>query len=368
GLGGGGEMVNFPGIGMVNGNAAALAQTLAATGNLPSSADLKTAGTTFAEVSRIAKELPKSNGQVVDRNTGIRSSAIPAAAQEDFSRLYNITRMADELLALDNKRIGGVAAGTLGKMFGGTPQGEAQAAYLVKRKTIVDEMSRMQSGAALTEEEIAQYEDYLPGRFSEAFGLGQNSDKQIANFAAVMKDKLSNRLSNNGLSIYGYSKVNVAGQEYTAGDVIDNGAGLKGRVNPDGSLTTEESFSSAGNASASVQIPQTSRLSYVNNNPGNLRFAGQDGAVQGEGGFAKFKNAQAGLVALTRQIKLDASRGHSLFSFINKFAPPSENDTKNYVTKVAGQLGVSANTAIAKININKLTAAIAQMESGTKIG
>lgn len=125
------------------------------------------------------------------------------------------------------------------------------------------------------------------------------------------------------------------------------------------------SFNSVGNTS--VSIPKSSRLSYANNNPGNLRFAGQTGATKGEGGFARFATTTAGFNALVGQIKLDASRGLSLSAFINKFAPPSENDTKTYIKNVTSAMGASANTPISKLDLNKLAKAIAKHESGTKI-
>lgn len=122
---------------------------------------------------------------------------------------------------------------------------------------------------------------------------------------------------------------------------------------------------SVGNTSAS--IPQTSRLAFVNNNPGNLRFAGQSGAVQGEGGFAKFSSPAEGVKALENQIRLDASRGLTLAQFISKYAPPSENDTARYIQDVIHMTGTSPTTLVSNIDIKKLTKAIAQKESGTQI-
>ena len=124
-------------------------------------------------------------------------------------------------------------------------------------------------------------------------------------------------------------------------------------------------FSAVGNTS--VSIPASSRLSYVNNNPGNLRFAGQPGAVQGEGGFAKFDSPEAGLQALENQIKLDAGRGHTIASFVSKFAPPTENDTATYIRNIATATSSSPMTPIAQIDIKKLLAAMAKQESGSKI-
>lgn len=126
-----------------------------------------------------------------------------------------------------------------------------------------------------------------------------------------------------------------------------------------------ESFSEVGNTT--VSIPQSSRLAYVNNNPGNLRFAGQEGATQGEGGFARFNSPEAGVQALERQIKLDASRGLTLAQFINKYAPPSENDTQKYVQDMVAWTGASPLTPLSAIDINTLTKAVARKESSTNI-
>lgn len=128
-----------------------------------------------------------------------------------------------------------------------------------------------------------------------------------------------------------------------------------------------QSFSKVGNTTASVTIPKTSNLAYVNNNPGNLRFAGQTGATQGQGGFAKFSSPEEGVKALNNQIALDASRGHTLASFINKFAPPTENNTAQYISQAIANLGVTKDTPLSKIPTDKLVKFIALKESSTKI-
>jgi len=128
-----------------------------------------------------------------------------------------------------------------------------------------------------------------------------------------------------------------------------------------------QGFKSVGNTSASIEIPKESRLSYVNNNPGNLRFANQSGATPGEGGFAKFPTPEAGVKALTSQVKLDQGRGHTLASFIAKFAPPSENNTAQYISQAAKSLGVTSDTSLASIPTDKLTKFMALKESSTKI-
>lgn len=346
--------VTIPGVGQVNGNAAALAQEYASTGKLPSSTDLKAAGTNFAEVTRIAKEMPKYDGTLVDRNTGIKSSAISATQEAGIIALYDAIKKTEELKKL--------YAGGRGLLS------TDRTRYNALRAEIVDALSRARSGAALTDTEVAMYEKKIP---SYDWSIPKFANTKIDSLSSSLTGKLDTTLSTTGTAIYGYTKVKIGDQEYVAGSIIDNGAGQKGRVNADGTITIQEdvgkSFSPAGNASASVQIPTTSRLSYVNNNPGNLRYAGQPGAVQGEGGFAKFPSPQAGYEALKRQIKLDASRGLTLERFIGKFAPPTENNTTQYIQQVSKRLNVSPKAPIAQIDLHNLASAIALKESNTRL-
>ena len=89
-------------------------------------------------------------------------------------------------------------------------------------------------------------------------------------------------------------------------------------------------------------------LARRNNNPGNLRSgSGQVGTDAN--GFAIFPNEETGWAALDRQIALDANRGHTLSSFLNKYAPPSENDTTNYLDYVSSNLGVDPDASLLNI-------------------
>jgi len=128
------------------------------------------------------------------------------------------------------------------------------------------------------------------------------------------------------------------------------------------------SFNSDLSTSGNGSITLGSHLAQVNNNPGNLRYVGQSGASQGIGGFAYFPTPEAGVQALKDQIALDAGRGHTLESFINKFAPPSENDTNTYVNQMASALGIPATTPLSQIDINALAVAMARKESSSNIG
>jgi len=94
-------------------------------------------------------------------------------------------------------------------------------------------------------------------------------------------------------------------------------------------------------------------LATKNNNPGNLRYVGQAGATgQDSRGFAIFTTPDAGMAALQHQIELDASRDLSVRQFINKYAPPSENDTSNYLSFITNGLGVGADDPLTDITGN----------------
>ena len=106
-------------------------------------------------------------------------------------------------------------------------------------------------------------------------------------------------------------------------------------------------------------------LSVQNNNPGNLRLAGQPGAVEGEGGFAAFSTPGQGLTALTRQVVLDTqTRGLTLEDFLNKYAPPSENQTNRYIDFVERQTGLRRDQKVPEFKIPELVRAIVRMEGG----
>jgi tetratricopeptide (TPR) repeat protein len=122
----------------------------------------------------------------------------------------------------------------------------------------------------------------------------------------------------------------------------------------------------AGLTAATIQ--QSSRLAFANNNPGNLKFVGQAGAILGEGGFAKFETAKDGIVALHKQVHIDAERGLSVRDMIYKYAPPSENKTELYITQLIQALNVTRDTKVANIPKDALVNFIAKKESSTDIG
>lgn len=101
-------------------------------------------------------------------------------------------------------------------------------------------------------------------------------------------------------------------------------------------------------------------LSYQNNNPGNLVYAGQPGASPGAGGFAAFQTLAQGEAALVNQITLDATRGTDvngnpitdLADLIASWAPPSENDTASYLANVVNATGYDPNAPLSSLGFD----------------
>ena len=103
--------------------------------------------------------------------------------------------------------------------------------------------------------------------------------------------------------------------------------------------------------------------SQKNNNPLNIRYAGQIEATgQDDKGFAICPDAPAGCRMAHKQVKKDQARGLSMMDFINKFAPPSENDTDGYAAFVCLSLGVSLNAPLKSLSAYAVAGVMAQIE------
>lgn len=107
-----------------------------------------------------------------------------------------------------------------------------------------------------------------------------------------------------------------------------------------------------------------------NNNPGNLNFVGQRGAVRESpnGRFAKFNTAFEGLQALSSQLNRYAEKGlNTVEKIISIWAPASENNTQAYMDKISGKLGVSPDTVLNLSNpavMTSLMSSIVEHENG----
>lgn len=85
-----------------------------------------------------------------------------------------------------------------------------------------------------------------------------------------------------------------------------------------------------------------------NNNPGNLRYSpyqsGSEKTVNGT--FATFSSPDVGWSALQDYIDTKAKSGVTLRDFIYTYAPPTENNTANYLQYLSGQLGIGADSPL----------------------
>ena len=110
---------------------------------------------------------------------------------------------------------------------------------------------------------------------------------------------------------------------------------------------------------------------YLNNNPGNIKFAGQPGTEQGtpasDGGyFAKFKTPEEGYRYLRDQ-HLTKFQNRTLAQHLTTYAPPGSNDTSAYIASTAKDLGVTPDTLLSKIDREKLAQSQIKTESGAKV-
>lgn len=107
-----------------------------------------------------------------------------------------------------------------------------------------------------------------------------------------------------------------------------------------------------GKAAAQSARTTTSARGIRNNNPGNLEYRGQEGAVRAGGGpgdarFAAFRTSGEGLLAMAKQLNLDFSRGRTTIeALVAKYAPPEENDTAAYINDVAGKMHTRGRAAL----------------------
>ena len=105
-------------------------------------------------------------------------------------------------------------------------------------------------------------------------------------------------------------------------------------------------------ADGTVQV-RTGDRNWRNNNPGNIEygpFAKANGAIGGDGRFAVFPTLQAGQNAMKSLLFNSSSyAGKTIAEALTKYAPPSENNTQNYIQTVTSALGLPANTPMSSL-------------------
>lgn len=92
---------------------------------------------------------------------------------------------------------------------------------------------------------------------------------------------------------------------------------------------------------------------WRNNNPGNLeygKFSKDRGAVGSDGRFAVFPNIKAGSKAKSDLVFGPSYVNLSITDAINRYAPPSENDTPRYIKHIVQATGANPNTVLKDLN------------------
>lgn len=147
------------------------------------------------------------------------------------------------------------------------------------------------------------------------------------------------------------------GDEIAASEVVEAGAGYTVLRLADGQTVRREGT-----------------RAWRNNNPGNIEFgpfARSQGAVGTDGRFAIFPSYQAGRKAKAALI-FDGSayRGLSISDAINRYAPPSENDSAAYAAQVASAAGVSTDAIMGDLSASQREAVLDAMErvEGFRVG
>ena len=112
---------------------------------------------------------------------------------------------------------------------------------------------------------------------------------------------------------------------------------------------------------------------WRNNNPGNLRytaFSRSHGAIGTAGGFAVFATAKAGELAISALLQGPTYSPLSIASAVARYAPPNENDTKNYEHLIAKLTGLDVTRKILDLDANELARVVAAIQTieGFKVG
>lgn len=108
-----------------------------------------------------------------------------------------------------------------------------------------------------------------------------------------------------------------------------------------------------------------------NNNPGNIRkvngvtWQGQSD-TQNDSEFVQFINATWGIRALARAINTYRNKYglNTVAGIINRWAPPSENDTQSYINSVAKSVGKGAYDTLTDNDMLGLIKGIIRHENG----
>lgn len=132
------------------------------------------------------------------------------------------------------------------------------------------------------------------------------------------------------------------------------------------SAPTPSSTSPQTTSSSTSSAPGTGNtLADKNNNPGNLVTTRDNwlGKIGDDGKFVRFQTYELGSRALAKNL-YNGAVGNSIESYMNKYAPKSENDTDAYIKQVSKALGKNPNEKITDSDVFPLMKIIAKQEGG----
>jgi len=283
---------------------------------------------------------------------GIQPEKPLTAEQSKVATYAQRMAQANEVIDKIGKDFTGVTAigGSLPNIF---QTGDRQA-FEQSKVNFATAVLRRESGAAIAPSEFVSVEKlYFPRA-----GDGEDVLKQKEQARKTVIDNFISEAK--GAYLGDKGGVQATNEEIQALMKANNMTEAEVRAE----LGKTNDLSTSQNGSIKLGSP----LAVANNNPGNLRFVGQPGAVQGKGGFAKFSTPEAGVQAMKNLLVLRKNQGMTLSQLINSYAPPVENDTGLYIKQISSALNVPPNTPLSQIDINALARAMAKKESSTIIG
>jgi len=107
-----------------------------------------------------------------------------------------------------------------------------------------------------------------------------------------------------------------------------------------------------------------------NNNPGNIRYAGQKSAIgKDDKGFAIFPDLATGIREANRQLDLYAQRGvNTISSIVNAWAPAADkNNVPAYISDLVKRVGKGADEQLSAADRQKLLQAIFNHEGSIAV-
>lgn len=208
-------------------------------------------------------------------------------------------------------------------------------------------------------------------RFSE-MKFGDNATKNAEAFFNFAKGIAMLSTTGPGIAdtIYkaGANLVKTAGGALAgAYDAITGGAAETGPAGPAGAKVVD-----AGKGYTTIEYQggkvekRIGARNWRNNNPGNIEygsFSKQHGAIGTDGRFAVFpaydngRKAKEALLFQGKNYK-DLTIGQA----ISRYAPPSENNTANYINTVVKATGASATTPLSGLNSSQRNSMLSAME------